>query len=49
MSRHRVQGGEILLMPVLGRRASALRGEKAGRFHEVAGVSIVDVGGPCSR
>ena len=29
--------------------ASALRGEKAGCFRKVAGVSIVDVGGPCSR
>ena len=32
-----------------GRRVSALRGEEAGRFHEVAGVSIVAVGGPRSR
>ena len=30
-------------------RASALRSEEAGRFREVAGVSIVDAGDPCSR
>ena len=29
--------------------ASALRGEEAGRFCKVAGVSIVDAGGPCLR
>ena len=28
--------------------ASVLRGEKAGRFCEVAGVSIIDAGGLCS-
>ena len=26
-----------------------LGGKKAGRFHEVAGVSTVDAGGPCSQ
>ena len=35
----RTQGGEML--PTL---ASALRGEEAGRSHEVAGVSIVAAG-----
>ena len=30
-------------------RASVLRGEEAGRFCEVAGMFIVDAGGPCSR
>ena len=34
---------------VVGWRASALRGEEAGRFRVVSGVSIVAVGGPCSR
>ena len=29
--------------------SSALKGEEAGRFSEVAGVSIIDAGGPCSR
>ena len=32
-----------------GWRASALRGKKAGRFREVAGVSIVAAGGPHLR
>ena len=35
-------------LPV-GKRASALRGEEAGRFREVAGVSIVDAGGSRSQ
>ena len=30
-------------------RASELRGEEEGRFHEVAGVSIVAAGGPPVR
>ena len=34
------------MLPTVGRRASGLRGEEAD---EVAGVSIVDAGGPCSR
>ena len=38
------------MLPMLVRwRASALRGEEAGRFREVAGVSIVAAGGPRSR
>ena len=32
-------------LAVLGRRDSALRGEEAGRFREVAGVYIVAAGG----
>ena len=36
-------------MLAVGWQASALRGEEAGRFRKVAGVSIVDVGGPRSR
>ena len=43
----RTQGGEMLLMLVGDWRASALRGEEAGRFHEVAGVSIVAAGSLC--
>ena len=34
---------------VVGWRASTLRKEEAGRFREVAGVSIVAAGGPRSR
>ena len=39
------------MLPTLagGWRASALRGEEAGRFREVAGVSIIAAGGPRSR
>ena len=39
------------MLPTLpvGQRASALRGEEAGRFREVAGVSIVDAGGSRSQ
>ena len=33
----------------IGWRASVLRDEEAGRFREVAGVSIVAAGSPCSR
>ena len=32
----------------VGWRALALRGEEAGRFHEVAVVFIIAAGGPCS-
>ena len=39
----------MLLMLAGNRRASALRGEEAGCFREVAGVSIVPTGGPRSR
>ena len=41
---HITQGREMLLMLVGDWRASVLRGEEAGRFHEVAGVSIVAAG-----
>ena len=34
---------------VVGWQASALRGEEAGRFREVAGVSIIAAGGQRSR
>ena len=43
------RGGEMLLMLAGGWRASALRSEEAGRFREVAGMSIVAAGGPRSR
>ena len=43
------RGGEMLPMLAVGWRASALRGEEAGRFREVAAVSIVAAGGPRSR
>ena len=45
----RTRGGEMLLMLAGVWRASVLRGEEAGRFREVAGVSIVAAGGPRSR
>ena len=39
------------MLPMLagGWRASVLRGEEAGRFREVVGMSIVAAGGPHSR
>ena len=43
------QDGEMLPMLVVGWQALALRGKEAGHFHEVAGVSIVDAGSPCSQ
>ena len=49
-ARHRrARGGEMLPTLPVGQRASALRGEEAGRFREVAGVSIVDAGGSRSQ
>ena len=35
----------MLLTLQVGSKALTLRGEEAGRFREVAGVSIVDAGG----
>ena len=46
--RRRAQGREMLTMLAVGWRTSALKSEEAGRFREVAGVSIVDAGSPCS-
>ena len=40
----RSEGGEILPMLVVGWQASVLRDEEAGRFCEVAGMSIVAAG-----
>ena len=48
-AERRTRGGEILLTLAGGWRASALRGEEAGRFRKVAGVSIVAAGGPHSQ
>ena len=39
----------MLLTLVVGWRASVLRGEEAGCFRKVAGVSIVAAGGPHSQ
>ena len=39
-----MRGGEMLPTLAVGLRTSALRGEKAGWFRKVAGVSIVDAG-----
>ena len=48
VAEHRMRGGEMLPMLVVGWRASAVRGEEAGHFRKVVGVSIVVVGSPCS-
>ena len=40
----RTRGGEMPPILAVGWRASALRGEEAGCFREVAGVSIVAAG-----
>ena len=45
----RTLGGEMLPMLAVGWQASVLRDEEAECFREVAGVSIVAAGGPCSR
>jgi len=39
----------MLLKLAVGWRASAVRGEEAGCFHEVVGVCIIVAGGPCSE
>ena len=49
MRRHPAQGGEMLPTLAEGCQASVSSVEKAGHFHKVAGVSIVDAGGPCSQ
>ena len=40
-AERRMRGGEMLPMLVVGLRGSALRGEEAGRFREVAGMSTL--------
>ena len=40
-AERRTRGGEMLPTLAGGWRASALRGEEAGRFREVAGVSML--------
>ena len=49
VAERRTRGGEMLPTLAVGWRASELRGEEAGRFRKVAGVSIVAAGGPRSR
>ena len=44
VAERRTRGGEMLPTLAIGWRASALRGEEAGRFREVAGVSIFAAG-----
>ena len=39
----------MLLTLQVGSKALMLRGEEAGRFHKVAGVSIIDAGGSRSQ
>ena len=39
----------MLLTLQVGSKALMLRGEEAGHFREVAGMSIVDAGGSCSQ
>ena len=48
-AERRMLGGEMLPTLAVGWQASALRSEEAGCFGEVAGVSIVAAGNPCSR
>ena len=43
------RSGEMLPTLAVGWQASVLRGEEAGRFGEVAGMSIAAAGGPRSR
>ena len=45
----RARNEEMLSRLAVGLRASVLRGEEGGHLREVAGVSIVDAGGPCWR
>ena len=42
------RGGLYAGCNIFSRDYALLKGEEAGRFREVAGVSIVDAGGPCS-
>ena len=48
IAKRRMRGGEMLLKLVVGWRASAVRGEEAGCFHEVVGVCIIVAGDLCS-
>ena len=47
-AKYKARGREMLPKLVVSWRASKLRGEEAGRFREVAGVSIVAAAGPRS-
>ena len=44
-AERRLRGREMLPTLVVGWQVSELRGEEAGCFHEVAGVSIIAAGG----
>jgi len=46
-AERRARGGKMLPTLAVGWRASTVRGEEAGRFRKVVGVSIVVVGSPC--
>ena len=48
VAERRMRGREMLLKLEVGWRASAVRGEEAGCFHEVVGVCIIVAGDPCS-
>ena len=45
VAKHRTRGRDMLPKLVIGWRASAVRGEKAGHFCKVAGVSIIAASG----
>ena len=47
-AERKAQDGEMLLTLAIGWWASAVRGEEAGCFRKVAGVSIVVADGLCS-
>ena len=46
VAEHRTRGGEMFPMLVVEWQASVVRGKEAGRFCEVAGVSIITAGSP---
>ena len=46
VAKRRARSRDMLLKLVIGWRASAMRGEEAGHFCEVAGVSIIAASGP---
>ena len=48
VGHRRVRDREMLPTLVVGRQTLALRSEEAGCFHELAGMSIVVPGSPCS-
>ena len=46
VAKRRTRGRDMLPKLVIGWRASAVRGEEAGHFCEVAGVPIIAASGP---